>query len=146
MPCGFMYLVAVMDWYSRYVLAWELSNTLDADFCLTALDRALTNYRPDIFNTNQGSQFTSSAFTNRLHKAQVQVSMDGRGRFMDNIFIERLWRSYKYEDVYLHAYATPRELHDGAARWFERYNTYRPHQALHYATPQTIYHQSKKAA
>ena len=140
MPAGFMYLVAVMDWYSRYVLSWELSNTPDTEFCLAAVGRALEGGRPpQIFNTDQGSQFTAGAFTGQLLGAGVAVSMDGRGRFMDNIFIERLWRSYKYEDVYLHAYSTPPELEAGAARWFERYNTFRPHQALGYATPHSVY-------
>ena len=139
MPRGFLYLVAVMDWASRYVLAWELSNTLDSDFCVQALDRALTQTKPEIFNTDQGSQFTSDAFTSKLLDFSIKVSMDGRGRFLDNIFIERLWRSYKYEDLYLHCHDTPSKVHDGAATWFHRYNTYRPHQALGYATPEAIY-------
>ena len=140
MPCGFMYLVAVMDWYSRYVLSWELSNTMDTDFCLAALGRALAGGRkPGIFNTDQGSQFTSGAFTGRLLDSGIEVSMDGRGRFMDNIFIERLWRSYKYEEVYLHSHSTPAGLHDGSGRWFGRYNGYRPHQSLGYLTPGDVY-------
>lgn len=140
MPCGFMCLVAVMDWHSRYVLSWELSNTLETEFCLTALEVALSGgRRPQVFNTDQGCQFTSAAFTGSLLGAGIEVSMDGRGRFMDNIFIERLWRSYKYEEIYIRAHATPCELHDGSQRWFERYNTYRPHQSLDYATPHAVY-------
>jgi putative transposase len=112
LPHGFMYLVAVMDWYSRYVLAWQLSNTMDVSFCLTALNRALQQGQPDIFNTDQGAQFTAHAFTDRLQAAQIRISMDGRGRFFDNIFIERLWRSVKYEDIYNY----PRKL-DHKLRW-----------------------------
>ncbi len=141
MPRGFMYLVAIMDWYSRYVLAWELSNTLETEFCLEALEQALSGgVAPEFFNTDQGCQFTSRPFTGSLIDAGISVSMDGRGRFMDNIFIERLWRSYKYEEVYLHAHSTPLDLHRGTERWFERYNTYRPHQSLDYATPHAVYH------
>lgn len=139
MPRGFLYLVAVMDWFSRYVLAWELSNTLEADFCVAALDRALAVSLPEIFNTDQGSQFTSEEFTSKLLDNSIKVSMDGRGRFLDNIFIERLWRSYKYEDVYLHCHDTVQKVHLGATDWFHRYNTFRPHQALGYATPEAVY-------
>jgi len=127
---GFMYLVAIMDWFSRYVIAWRLSNTLDADFCVEALNQALTLAKPKVFNTDQGSQFTSDGFTNRLESAQVQISMDGRGRFMDNIFIERLWRSVKYEEIYLNNYASVFALETGLDRYFRFYNTDRPHQAL----------------
>ena len=140
MPRGFMYLVAIMDWHSRYVLSWELSNTMDTDFCLVALDRALAGGRkPGIFNTDQGCQFTSAAFTGNLLGSGIDVSMDGRGRFMDNIFIERLWRSYKYEEVYLRAHGTPVKLEAGSRRWFGRYNDYRPHQSLDYLTPEAVY-------
>jgi len=140
MPCGFMYLVAVMDWYSRYVLSWRLSNTMDTSFCTEALEEALSRGRkPAIFNPDQGSQFSSSAFTGMVQDAGVAMSMDGRGRWLDNVFIERLWRSYKYESVYLHSYQTPMALEEGTDYWFSRYNTWRPHQHLDYATPQTIY-------
>jgi putative transposase len=115
MARGFLYLVAIMDWASRKVLAWRLSNTLDTDFCVEALEEALSLYgRPDIFNTDQGSQFTSSAFTDRLKDAGVAISMDGKGRWVDNVFVERLWRSVKYEEVYLHAYETAGERHEPA--------------------------------
>jgi putative transposase len=140
MPKGFLYLVAVMDWHSRKVLAWRLSNTLHADFCVEALEEALGRYgRPEIFNTDQGSQFTSAAFTGVLDAAGVRISMDGKGRCMDNVFIERLWRSLKYEDVYLRAYATGREARLGIGRWIDAYNTRRPHQALAYQTPDEVY-------
>jgi putative transposase len=128
---GFLYLVAVMDWASRAVLAWRLSNTLDASFCVAALEEALQRFgRPAIFNTDQGSQFTSAAFTGVLEAAGISISMDGRGRWMDNVFIERLWRSLKYEDVYLKGYADGREAKAGIAAWIVFYNTGRPHQAL----------------
>ncbi len=137
---GFLYLVAIMDWASRHVLAWRLSNTLDSRFCVEALDAALARYgAPEIFNTDQGSQFTSLAFTGRLQAADVRISMDGRGRCMDNVFIERLWRSLKYQAVYLH------ELEDGFAAertigaWFGFYNTERPHSALAGRTPEEAY-------
>ena len=133
---GFLYLVAIMDWASRAVLAWRLSNTMDTGFCLEALDEALARYgSPEIFNTDQGSQFTSAAFTSRLISRGIRVSMDGRGRYLDNIFIERLWRSLKHENVYLMAYADGREARTGIARWIGFYNERRPHQALAYATP-----------
>lgn len=136
---GFLYLVGIMDWHSRYVLAWELSNTLDKQFCLDALERALATSQPEIFNSDQGSQFTSSEFTGRLEATGVRVSMDGRGRVFDNIFIERLWRSVKYEEVYLHSYESVREAQDGLARYFRLYNTERLHESLGYRTPREVY-------
>lgn len=136
---GYLYLVAVMDWFSRYVLAWELSNTLEAAFCLSTLEEALTTGTPGIFNTDQGAQFTSEEFTGRLEKVGVQVSMDGRGRAMDNLFIERLWRSLKYEEVYLHDYADGMAAYEGLRRYFRFYNTERPHQGLENRTPATVY-------
>ena len=133
---GFLYLVAVMDWASRKVLSWRLSNTMDVDFCMEALQEALTTYgRPDIFNTDQGSQFTSLRFTGLLIAAGVQVSMDGRGRWMDNVFIERLWRSLKYECVYMNAFETGSETRSGLRRWIDYYNAERPHSALGGRTP-----------
>jgi len=133
---GFLYLVAVIDWASRAVLAWRLSNTMDVSFCVSALEEALARFgRPEIFNTDQGSQFTSAAFTGRLAAADVKISMDGRGRWMDNVFIERLWRSLKYEDVYLKGYADGREARAGIASWMAFYNLQRPHQALANRTP-----------
>lgn len=137
---GFMYLVAVMDWYSRYVLSWQLSNTLDVAFCLEALEQALALARFEIFNTDQGSQFTSEAFTGRLAAAGVAISMDGRGRALDNVFVERLWRSVKYEDIYLKDYMTGAETYEGLKRYFTFYNTERPHQALDNHTPYEVYH------
>jgi putative transposase len=136
---GFMYLAAVIDWYSRYVLAWRLSNTLDGSFCLEMLDDVLTQGRPEVFNTDQGVQFTASAFTGRLEAAGVAVSMDGKGRCLDNVFVERLWRSVKYEDIYLHSYATVPELTVGLGRYFRFYNSVRPHQSLDYQTPAAVY-------
>ena len=136
---GFAYLVAVMDWHTRYVLSWELSISLDTDFCLAALERALGVSRPRIFNTDQGSQFTSAAWCDRLTAAGVAISMDGRGRAFDNIMIERLWRSVKYEDVYLRDYAGPREARQGLGRYFAFYNTERPHQSLGWRTPREAY-------
>jgi putative transposase len=133
---GFLYLVAVMDWASRIVLAWRLSNTMEADFCIEALEEALARHgRPEIFNTDQGSQFTSPRFVEVLTAAGVRVSMDGRGRWMDNIFIERLWRSVKYECVYLHAFETGSEARAGLGRWIAYYNADRPHSALGGRTP-----------
>jgi len=133
---GFLYLVAVMDWASRKVLSWRLSNTMDVEFCIEALQDALTTYgRPDIFNTDQGSQFTSLRFTGLLIAAGVQVSMDGRGRWMDNVFIERLWRSLKYECVYMNAFETGSETRTGLRRWIDYYNAERPHSALGGRTP-----------
>ena len=137
---GFLYLVAIMDWASRKVLAWRLSNTLDAEFCVAALEEALARCgRPDIFNTDQGSQFTSLAFTGCLSAAGVAISMDGRGRWMDNVFIERLWRSLKYECVYLNAFETGSEARAGIGRWIGYYNTQRPHSALGERTPGEAY-------
>ena len=136
---GFAYLVAIMDWYSRYVLAWELSLTLEADFCLIALERALSRAIPEIFNTDQGSQFTSEAFTGKLEDAGIQISMDGRGRTFDNIMIERLWRSVKYEEVYLKDYENFIDARKGLAEYFLFYNNERPHQSLAYRPPVEIY-------
>jgi putative transposase len=136
---GFMYLVAILDWFSRYVLAWQLSNTLDGYFCLDALQQALRAGRPEIFNTDQGVQFTAHEFTGCLETANIQISMDGRGRALDNIFIERLWRSVKYEDIYLKEYATVPELDAGLADYFRFYNYERPHQSLAYRTPAEVH-------
>ena len=138
---GFMYLVAVMDWWSRFVLAWELSNTLETAFCVQAWNLALArgNQAPLISNTDQGAQFTCVEFVEVVQAAGVLVSMDGRGRWMDNRFIERLWRSYKYEDLYLRDYEHGRELRQGVGQWFGHYNEQRPHQALGYATPAEVY-------
>jgi putative transposase len=137
---GFLYLVAVMDWASRAVLAWRLSNTMDVSFCLEALREALARCgRPQIFNTDQGSQFTSAAFTGALTAAGIRISMDGRGRWMDNVFIERLWRSLKHEDIYLKGYAEAREAKLGIAAWIAFYNSRRPHQALGYRTPMAVW-------
>jgi len=133
---GFLYLVAVMDWASRRVLSWRLSNTMDADFCIEALEEAMARHgRPEIFNTDQGSQFTSPRFTDVLLEAGVKISMDGKGRWMDNVFIERLWRSLKYECVYLHAFETGSEARAGIGRWMTYYNAERPHSALGGRTP-----------
>jgi putative transposase len=139
LPAGFMYLAATIDWYSRYVLAWRLSNTLDGSFCLDMLDEALSRGKPEVFNTDQGVQFTAAAWTSRLQSAGVAVSMDGRGRCLDNVFVERLWRSVKYEDVYLHGYETVAQLHAGLGRYFPFYNTERLHQSLDYRTPAAVY-------
>ena len=139
LPHGFMYLVAIMDWFSRFVLAWQLSNTLDGVFCLEALRRALRDGQPDIFNTDQGVQFTAYAFTDELEAANIRVSMDGRGRFFDNIFIERLWRTVKYEDIYLKGYETVPALASGLGDYFRLYNFDRPHQSLGYRTPADVH-------
>ena len=139
MAHGFLYLVAIMDWFSRYVLAWRLSNTLDAAFCVEALEAALATGRPEISNTDQGSQFTSTAYVDVLKARDVQISMDGRGRFLDNIFVERLWRSVKYEEIYLHAYASGAEVHERLSWYFEFYNRRRRHQALGGRTPAEMY-------
>jgi putative transposase len=136
---GWLYLVAVLDWYSRYVIAWELSDTLDIGFVLTCAQRALAQATPDIWNSDQGSHFTSPQYTDLLLGAGVQISMDGRGRARDNIFTERLWRTVKYEEVYLTEYATPREAQGGLGRYFPFYNHTRPHQALAYQTPAAVY-------
>jgi len=142
MERGFMYLVAVMDWYSRYVLSWRLSNTLDAEFCVEALEEALSRGTPEIFNTDQGSQFTSRAFTDVLVANQVAISMDGRGRALDNVFIERLWWSVKYEEVYLKAYGTVADLHEGLARYFDFFDHRRKHQSLGRRTPHKVFEAS----
>lgn len=137
---GFLYLVAIMDWASRSVLSWRLSNTMDASFCVEALQEALARFgKPEIFNTDQGSQFSSGAFTGVLIAAGIRISMDGRGRFLDNIFIERLWRSLKHEDVYLRGYADGREASAGIASWISFYNGQRPHQALGSRTPMAVW-------
>ena len=138
---GFMYLVAVMDWWSRYVLAWEVSNTMDSDFCVRAWERALGNGRrvPDIANTDQGAQFTSEAYIEAVESTGAQVSMDGRGRWIDNRFIERLWRSVKYEDVYIHDYLDGLELGRGLSKWFREYNDRRPHDSLDLECPGDVY-------
>ena len=139
---GFLYLVAIMDWYSRRVLAWQVSNTMEVEFCIEALQEALLHHgKPEIFNTDQGSQFTSAAFTQVLKDAGIQISMDGRGRWMDNVFIERLWRTVKYECVYLHAFETGQQLHVGLSRYIRHYNFSRPHSSLAGRTPNEVYHQ-----
>jgi putative transposase len=136
---GFLYLVAVMDWYSRYVLSWRLSNTLSGDFCIEALDAALWQAKPQIFNSDQGSQFTAAAFTSRLEAVGVEISMDGRGRALDNVFIERLWRSVKYEEVYLRDYMDGWQAQESLAAYFHFYNHERIHQSLGYRTPAEVY-------
>lgn len=136
---GFVYLAAILDWYSRKVLAWRLSNTLETRFCLDCLDEALRPCQPLIFNTDQGAQFTSTAFTDRLTQAGIRISMDGRGRAHDNIFVERLWRSVKYEEVYPNGYDTLDNAYHGLYRYFDFYNHQRPHQALDYRTPAEVY-------
>ena len=141
---GFMYLVAILDWHSRYVLAWRLSNTLDSDFCVEALRAALRRGRPAIFNTDQGSQFTSRAFTGVLEQHGIAISMDGRGRALDNVFIERLWWSVKYEDVYLRGYETVAELRAGLTRYFDLYCRHRPHQALDNRIPWDVYRADRR--
>ena len=134
-----MYLVAIMDWHSRRVLSWRVSNTMDTDFCIEALEEALQRFgAPEMFNTDQGAQFTSEAFTDVLKDHGIKISMDGKGRWIDNVFVERLWRSVKYEDVYLHAYETPTELRAGLARYFTFYNTRRRHSALDRRTPDAV--------
>lgn len=140
LPRGFVYLVAVIDWYSRRVLSWRISNTMDSSFCVDCLEQALQEFgTPEIFNTDQGSQFTSDAFTGVLLKKCIKISMDGRGRALDNIFVERLWRSVKYEDVFLKGYATVSELLLGLTEYFVFYNMERFHQSLGYATPDQVY-------
>jgi putative transposase len=136
---GFISLVAVIDWFSRYVLSWAASITMDVGFCLEALEEALGVARPEIFNTDQGAQFTSNDFTGRLTAAGIQISMDGRGRALDNVFVERLWRTVKYEEVYLKDYETPREAIQQLGRFFVRYNEQRQHQSLDYQTPAAVY-------
>lgn len=136
---GFCYLVAVMDWFSRYVLSWRVSNTLDASFCVECLEEALTYGKPDIFNSDQGSQFTSIDFTQNLLAKSVRISMDGRGRFFDNIFIERLWRTVKYGNIYINEYQTVTDVRQGLRLYFNTYNTERLHQSLEYQTPWEVY-------
>jgi len=136
---GFLYLTAVMDLYSRNVLSWRLSNTLTGDFCIEALEAALSRARPEIFNTDQGSQFTATAFTSRLEKSGVAISMDGRGRALDNVFVERLWRTVKYEEVYLRDYADGWQASGALEKYFDFYCNERPHQALGYRTPASVY-------
>jgi len=147
MACGFLFLVAIIDWYSRFVLAWRLSNTMNTSFCVDALKEALKRYgQPEIFNTDQGSQFTDEDFTSILLNRGIKVSMDGKGRWMDNIFIERLWRSLKYEEVYLNPYDSPPEARLGIGRYLDFFNYRRPHQALGYQTPASFYEMMLKAA
>lgn len=141
MARGFLYLGAILDIASRKVLAWRLSNTLTADLCVEVLTEALTRYGPpEILNTDQGAQFTATVFTEVLKSAGVQISMDGKGRWVDNVFVERLWRSVKYEEIYLHAYETPREAHEAIGRYFTFYNTARPHQSLSQRPPDEVYY------
>ena len=142
---GFIYLMAIMDWYSRYVLNWELSNTQDSTFCTQVLEEALENHRPEIFNTDQGCQFTSKKFLTSLQNAGVKISMDGKGRALDNVFVERLWRSVKYEEVYLRSYSNVREAKQSLSNYFTFYNTTRLHQMLGYKTPKEIYHENLKS-
>ena len=139
MSRGFLYLVTIIDWYSRYVISWRLSNTLDSDFCVAALEEALSKGKPEIFNTDQGSQFTSEAFTRLLKEHDIRISMDGKGSYNDNLFIERLWRTVKYEEVYLKAYEDGREARISLGEYFRFYNTSRPHQSLGYRTPAEVY-------
>jgi len=142
---GFVYLVAVLDWFSRYVLAWELSVTVDGEFCLNALETALGRGTPEIFNTDQGPQFTATAFTDRLAATGTQISMDSRGRALDNVFVERLWRSVKYEEVYLKDYDSVPDARVSLGRYFRFYNHQRPHQSLGYQTPAAVYGEAKAA-
>lgn len=136
---GYMFLTAVIDWFSRYVLSWRLSNTLETRFCLEALDEALSRSRPEIFNTDQGCQFTSREYTERLESAGIAVSRDGRGRALDNVFVERLWRSVKYEEIYLKDYEQVPDLEAGLTAYFRFYDEERPHQSLGYRTPGEVY-------
>lgn len=139
MQRGFLYLVAILDWFSRYVVAWRVSNTVDGDFCCEAVTEALQNSHPEIFHTDQGVQFTAQALTALIETAGVRMSMDGRGRALDNVFVERLWRSVKYEDVYVHNYEDGAQLHRGLGRYFQFYNHERPHQRLKYQTPAVVH-------
>lgn len=143
---GFMFLVVIMDWHSRCVLSWRLSNTLDSRFCLEALEEAVNTagVTPEILNTDQGTQFTCASWVNRLSELGIRISMDGKGSWMDNVVVERFWRSIKYEDLYLRSYADGAELEAGIEGYMDRYNTWRPHQALGYRTPQEVYHPTKK--
>jgi putative transposase len=143
LQAGWMYLVAVLDWYSRYVVSWELNQSLEIDFVLAAVDRALERTRPLIWNSDQGSHFTSPQYTQRLLAANVQISMDGKGRALDNIFTERLWRNVKYEEIYLYEYGSPRAARQGLTRYFDFYNNERPHQSLDYLTPAEVYFQAR---
>jgi putative transposase len=143
MARGFVYLVAILDLYSRKVMAWRISNALTSDFCVEALQEAITRFgSPEIFNSDQGSQFTAEMFTDTLHANAISISMDGKGRWIDNVFIERLWRSVKYEDIYLHAYETPQQVNAALSRYFSFYNGRRPHQALDQRTPDAVYFQA----
>lgn len=141
---GFIYLVAIIDWHSRYVLSWEVSTTLDKEFCISVLEKALTLSSPEIFNSDQGSQFTSTEFTGVLEKLKIAISMDGRGRALDNIFVERLWRTVKYEEVYLKSYETVKEAKESLARYFHFYNTERLHESLGYRMPQDVYFEGQR--
>lgn len=143
MQRGFMYLTVVLDWYSRYILSWELSNTLEARFCLEALELALARSKPEIFNSDQGCQYTSHAFTDMLKSAGIQISMDGKGRCFDNIFVERLWRTVKYEHIYIHDYQTVQSLYRGLSDYITFYNKERPHQSLDYQTPEEVYQEAR---
>ncbi len=143
LKAGFIYLMAILDWYSRYVISWRLSNTLETDFCIEALEEGLLSQKPDICNSDQGSQFTSNAFTGTLESNNVQVSMDGKGRAMDNIFTERLWRSVKYEEVYLKDYASMPEAHSSLKQYFNFYNNERYHQSLDYLTPAEVHYSTE---
>ncbi len=144
MRTGFLYLVAIMDWYSRMLLSWELSNTLDSHFCINALENALDKFgHPEIFNSDQGSQFTSNKFCDVLNTKGIRISMDGRGRALDNVFIERVWRTLKYEEVYLNAYENGAEAERSISNFFIKYNSKRPHQSLRYFTPQEVYYGQK---
>jgi len=139
LPTGFGYLFAIIDWFSRYVIEWELSNFLDTEFCMEALERGLIKKTPEIFNTDQGVQFTSNQFTGRLERNGIRISMDGKGRALDNVFVERLWRSVKYEDIYPKGYETLKEVRQGLKKYFQFYNEKRPHQGLDYLTPAEVY-------
>lgn len=136
---GFCYLTAIMDWYSRYVLSWRISNTLEADFCIECLEDAIDYGKPEIFNSDQGTQFTSNGFTQKLLDNRIRISMDGRGRVFDNIFIERLWRTVKYDNIYVQGYETITDVRQGLKTYFDRYNTERLHQSLDYQTPWEVY-------
>jgi putative transposase len=143
---GWLYLTAVLDWYSRYVISWALSQTLEMDFVLSAVDNALLQAKPDIWNSDQGSHFTSPKYLERLQREEIKISMDGRGRARDNIFTERLWRTIKYEEVYLHEYVNPKEVYRQLANYIRFYNFERPHQALEYLTPAQVYRVSPQAS
>lgn len=144
MKYGWMYLVAIIDWYSRYILSWELDQSLEIPFVLRAVNNALAQDQPEIMNSDQGSQFTSIQYIELLQDAGVKISMDGKGRALDNIFIERVWRSLKWEDIYLKNYETPREVRIGVNNWFQTYNYERPHQSLKYQTPAQVYFKNKE--